>query len=881
MTARIVELDSVAANFRCVMEVERLPVRAYEKVLRETEGRLRRRPEQAALHALRGKLLSNLSRLPQARASLERALSLDGGDSQARVWLAGVLLLEGQVDRAVGELERVLAASSEVFCPWAYFYRAACRTISGDSAGACEDLDQAFKRGKGGGASAAAQAMLSLLESKAGRYQKALENADSAARLLPGRTWPRALRAVVLNRAGRARDALAEFDAALAGGGFPGMRVERSILLERLGRREEALRDLEAVLRQIGPRADLLQRVCSLQLELGRVKPAETAFLAALAAGLSAQDAPSLACRLATALRQAGLGAAAVELLRKAWRRHPEDAELTFALTLELEVLGRPAGVWLSRAEPLLRRAISGGRRDLRLALARLLSKQGRLGEAESLLRRIGAGTPGFEEASILLAECLLCRSRILAEQGLLAQAEAQARRAMLLSPSREDSILQLADLLMRLKRFDEAEALLRRRRGAGLEPAAAALRVQCLLRLGRLKGAEAVLGRVRLSNDLVQGVLRVSLDHAGRLLVRGRTREALSILRRAEGYCSEEGGHGPEGWLSIMTLRLALGQAAQAARAGEKVLDLSRAPEHLSSLASPLPYPEHLEKGLSPAYRRGLLRAFEERPRCPWAYYWKALLGGDMMAARPLTGRYQWMRSRLGMGFMRDENNFERAAREFLAAARCSRPANWMALMHCAEASLCGGDEAAAWRLVREALSVVPRQRRAEVLAWKGALLLWLGRYALASRACDEAERLGALYALGWKGALLCLTGRPRESLEPLSRRIASDYHVTEALVWRAEAHLKLGRGREALKDAEKAVSLGGSAGFYAEALAALARGRPRDMEKAVAGLPPRVAAAAASATPRATLDKLLKISLGVRRGRHEPVLWLRRRSG
>jgi tetratricopeptide (TPR) repeat protein len=889
MGSQAIDLDGIAANFRCVMEVERLPLRGYRRALSGVERRLKRGPAQAGLHALKGKLLSNLSRLPEARAALEKALSLKGSDAQARVWLAGVLLLEGQVDRAAGELEGILTAGDDSVRAWAYFYRAACRTISGDSAGAIRDLMRSCERGGGGAVSAAARAMLGLLESKEGRYEKALASVDTAARLLPGRTWPRALRAVVLSRADRPGEALAEFDAALAGEGFPWMRVERSILLEKLGRREEALRDLETLLRRAGPRADLLRRGCALRLELGRVISAKKYFLAALAAGISAKDASSLACRLATALRQAGSGPAAAELLRKTWRSHPGDAELAFALALELDVLGYPAGPWFSRAERLLRRAIAGGRPDLRLALARNLSKQGRLDEAESLLKKIGAASAEFPEASLLLAECLLTRSRALAKEGRLAQAEALARKAMVLAPSREDSILQLADVLMSLKRFAQAEALLRRRRDVDSAPmAAAALRVQCLLRLGRLKGAEAVLGRVRATasasprdrrpfNDLLQGFLRASLDQAGRLLVQGGTRKALSILRRAQTYCSKNEALGPEGWLSVMTLRFALGHAAEAAQAGERVLVLSRAPEHLSSLASPLPYPEHLEKGLAPSYRKGLLRSLEARPLCSWASYWRALLGEDM-AVRSRPARYDWMRARRAMGLLQEEHRFKEAAREFLAAARCSRPADWMSLMHCAEASLCYGDQAAAWRLVREALSVVPRPRRGEALAWKGAFLLWLGRYGGASRACEEARRLGALYALGWKGALLLLKGRPREALEPLSLRIASNYHVTEALVWRAEAHLKLGRRNAALKDARRAISLDGSAGFYAGVLAALARGRRRDMEEAAAGLPARVAQATAAATPRQTLEKLLKFSLGVRRGRHEPSLWLGR---
>ena len=104
-----------------------------------------------------------------------------------------------------------------------------------------------------------------------------------------------------------------------------------------------------------------------------------------------------------------------------------------------------------------------------------------------------------------------------------------------------------------------------------------------------------------------------------------------------------------------------------------------------------------------------------------------------------------------------------------------------------------------------------MPEQSRASFLAWRGALELWSGEYALAVSDLDIAARLDNPDALCWRGGALAKLGKLDESKRDLDRLLTLDPRDPEGLVWRGEVNRLLGRIPESLQDLADVISISG----------------------------------------------------------------------
>jgi tetratricopeptide (TPR) repeat protein len=178
-------------------------------------------------------------------------------------------------------------------------------------------------------------------------------------------------------------------------------------------------------------------------------------------------------------------------------------------------------------------------------------------------------------------------------------------------------------------------------------------------------------------------------------------------------------------------------------------------------------------------------------------------------------------------------------------------------------------------------------------VLAWKAKLLLWIGRPAAALellrlpavRSSPEADLLG--------GAALCGLGRYAQALPVLARRSAAMPEELECRVWRMEALFRLGRPLEALDEARRAEPLnvfrqdlyfhvvrglsraaGDSLGLRLDYNAVRQRAYLLDY---LVGRQRRKLERYDDAYIRGSLEAVLRLSRGVRRGNYEISIWLK----
>jgi tetratricopeptide (TPR) repeat protein len=174
---------------------------------------------------------------------------------------------------------------------------------------------------------------------------------------------------------------------------------------------------------------------------------------------------------------------------------------------------------------------------------------------------------------------------------------------------------------------------------------------------------------------------------------------------------------------------------------------------------------------------------------------------------ASRLSPRYFWMRYYIAEILLRRLDLYELARAEIQAVvmrcpwlweARCLWTENLMAVGH--------PDPLKAVRAI-----TVPEQSHASFLAWRGALELWSGEYALAVKDLDIAAGLDNPDALCWRGGALCKLGKLQESKRDLDRLLTIDPSDPEGLVWRGEVNRLLGRLPEALKDLENVIAISG----------------------------------------------------------------------
>jgi len=200
-----------------------------------------------------------------------------------------------------------------------------------------------------------------------------------------------------------------------------------------------------------------------------------------------------------------------------------------------------------------------------------------------------------------------------------------------------------------------------------------------------------------------------------------------------------------------------------------------------------------------------------------PWREFCLASLewaaGRDLEALKLLdkgskvSPRYYWMRYYIAEILLRRMDLYDLARLEiqhvvikcpWLWEARCLWTEILMGLGHADPLKVVRGIK-------------VPEQSHASFLAWRGALELWWGEYALAVKDLDIAASMDNPDALCWRGGALCKLGKLQESKRDLDKLLDIDPHDPEGLVWRGEVNRLLGRRKEALKDLADVIAISG----------------------------------------------------------------------
>ncbi|MDE2511828.1 MAG: tetratricopeptide repeat protein [Elusimicrobia bacterium] len=241
--------------------------------------------------------------------------------------------------------------------------------------------------------------------------------------------------------------------------------------------------------------------------------------------------------------------------------------------------------------------------------------------------------------------------------------------------------------------------------------------------------------------------------------------------------------------------------------------------------------YGEALRKAGKPEEALAVLeRATRMKPRYPGAFAWAAAaqrdLGRPEEALRDLgralrirpSARFHAARARI----LRDLGRYELALVDVAAAVRLDADYGWTGS---------GGDGSdRALAELTQAAALHPRQAGFD--AWRGQILLQMGRFDEAVAALDAALRRDKdhAWALAWRAeARLKSTGLDARVRRDLARSLSLDPGFLRARELQAEVYLRSGRRAAALKQADIAYRLGRASVrvrvFRAKALLALGR--------------------------------------------------------
>jgi len=398
------------------------------------------------------------------------------------------------------------------------------------------------------------------------------------------------------------------------------------------------------------------------------------------------------------------------------------------------------------------------------------------LGDRSPALRSFIAHALGAAEprgARRRLVEALRLRGQARLSAGDLADAQKALLEALRLEPRDRSVRGRLLDILRSCghacqftNRWDEAEAIFRR-----------------LLR-ENARDARAWHG--------LAGVMRS----------RGKIREERIYLGRA--LRAGGGALTPSDRFKAL---MKLGRYKAAVAAAELILEGKPVLSDIRIFWDPWEWDDRRPREDRRAELKRLERALGADAKSPWLHYYRAELNGGLeglsefarIAAFPRR-RYGWMFAKAGLAALCN-GVFPKAA-EWFKIALSHKPADWRTHGFLAETYLClrrPGDAVAEMERARRA---APEEDAGQVLAWRGAVDLWLGRYDEALARLEEACRLDAACAYCWRAAALLKLGRPKEALDRLDetlRRFPRDF---EAYVWRGEAKRELGLYDSALKD-------------------------------------------------------------------------------
>ncbi|MFH2204043.1 MAG: tetratricopeptide repeat protein [Elusimicrobiota bacterium] len=654
-------------------------------------------------------------------------------------------------------------------------------------------------------------------------------------------------RGVELYNAGRYAEAIICFEKEVKAGRDDA--VTRRFLAHAyasVGRTGDAVRQLRAAFRRGSDPSAVFDALRMIMGKASRFGETEENLMCAL------EKAPSSAgMRLALGglhLEQGRLRQAEVNL-RAALRHDPRSEQALLMLGRLLEARGMD-----KEAEKIYRKVDSA---EARLKLGELYLRRGRLEEAERTLRQGAQSTTA-----------LLLLGRVLEARGDGRAAEKRYRKALELAPDLPEPRQRLGELYLHQGKHERAEELLRQTAGAQ----AALLLAEMQIGQGKPAAAEKTLladlrrrpNDPRLLSKL--GWLYHQME---------RPADFRAVFKRF--LAAADQGH-PHRFLA----RVAIEDYKGALREAEQALAVRKAAVDDRLFH---PWADDWFPPRKPAFYEGQLEKVAALP-VPWRRFFRGLLLGyleryreslsefDGISARGAK-RWGWMR--YAPGLQRLQLRDYPAAVEDLRAALASRPDMWMARCHLAEAYLCLGEPAQAFREFAAAEKRGDDVAAANVRVWRGEALLWLGRCDEALRELDRENRDVSAFAFAWSGAARMLLGDPERALADLNRAAAGGAHDAEVYLWRGELHRRQGRHAEALVDLDRSLELGGLAWARVNrALTCAALGRDAEMWRDFEAIPHEVLALGAEELPRG-LDKrgivrLLEAALAAAGGVRRP---------
>ncbi|MBI5210520.1 MAG: tetratricopeptide repeat protein [Elusimicrobia bacterium] len=508
----------------------------------------------------------------------------------------------------------------------------------------------------------------------------------------------------------------------------------------------------------------------------GRFAEAIPAFEGAIRRGTVGEKAY---CFLAHALASAGEPRKALRLLEERARVSREPAPLADAM----KAIAAPRETGPAQA------MLSLGERNI---------QSGDLDRAQAQLSEALRLDPKLARAHVMLGVALEAGSR-------RPEARREYEEALLLDPGDSQARLNLGELCLAEGLFESAQAHFSRAMSGSEGEARGRLRLaQALAERGMFEESarclEEGLERRPRDPELLFGVGAARL----RAEQRGPT---LAAFRR---YLESGPEPGPQGPRRRFLALMALGDFGKAFEAADEALGCWDAAgdqelffeSWMGSAAHPHSDSFHLE-------RLGELEA--AAPGSPWPWFYRGWLLCRLKRVREGLAaldnvlefdvkRYGWMRweagvRRLQLGHLDD------AAADFAAVTE-SRPTAWWARCHLAETYLCLGEDGRALRAFERALAASPKAAEGHILTWRGAVLLWLGRYEEAVRDLDLALARGCGMAACWRGGAAMLLGRFEPARADLDRAVAACAGDAEALTFRGELKRRLGLRDEAQED-------------------------------------------------------------------------------
>jgi tetratricopeptide (TPR) repeat protein len=722
--------------------------------------------------------------------------------------------------------------------------------------------------------------------------------------------------------AGRFPQALGAFRAAAAGEGAAEARTFIGHVLGSMGRADEAATEFASLLADFPRHLPAYAGLANLVVRRAPEKDprAVKALLRVLTLKAGGRDLAETLRACGQALRAVGeLDAAEKALARSLVLGGDAAARRRLLDVLRARAESFLAAGDLSKAEGELKKFLdlAPGDAKARRALVRLLRRRalefvhaGRLAEAERTLRRALALSPRDPEARRRRAEVerlkakserarrtsvrqiknekvrvLRARGGSLVTAGRLAQAEKALRRALLVGPGNAGAGRQLAEVLLMREQAEEA-------------------RLQAL-RVAKGETVRALLEELKAASQAYRSSMRIA--RAGKLLARLLRLEPAAARPRliAGGILFASGEVARGRALIAQALRLdrdellpgevfaglmKLGRYKAAIAAAERILDGKPSLADLRALRDPW---EWDDRPLAERKRELLKfeRALSPRARRAWVPYYRADLRGPeelrqfaALAALPKR-RYGWMFAKAGLAALCAGRFAE--AEKSLRGALTYKTTDWRTRGFLAEALLCRGREAEAFAEMDRALPEAPADEAGQVLAWRGAFDLWLGRYESAVKRFDEALAQGAPYALTWKAGALLKLGREREALALLDEALALYPRDLEAYVWRGEAKRRLGLFKEALKDLDEPTLTDPDRAtpiwlwaLFNRALVKAALGDKAGLKADFDAIPARIREHLKAKTGHADMVKLLEagldLSRGFRREEYQQAIWM-----